>query len=183
MRYILSVALVALFSSPVFADGTCSNTAYPLVDSSVKFGMTTAQLKKAIRPLKKKANVVNQDNITVLVFKKPYKNLDKIIYLAMDGKVTRVAFSYSNEFQRKLGGRLNALQTMLEKLVEKHGKADDVDFNKEKGRVEALWGNNKGATLRVIADDSDGSMLMRIDCDELEGTIMKAQKKSANFGF
>lgn len=179
-----ALVLSALFVSSSFAEPICKNSPFSLVDSTVAFGASTKRARSAIRTFRKRGGKkIEHKNLTIYEFRKPHKNLDKIVYFTLGDKVTRIMYYYHEDFMMKLGGRMNALTTMLEKLVEKHGKADDVAVKKEEGRVEATWNSQKGASLRVIATDSDGSLAMRIDCDELEEHINAQTKKSVNFGF
>lgn len=179
-----ALVLSALFVSSSFAEPVCKNSPFSLIDSTVTFGASTKQARSAINTFRKLGGKkVEHKNLTIYEFRKPHKNLDKIVYFTLGDKVTRIMYYYHEDFMLKLGGRMNALTTMLEKLVEKHGKADDVAVKKEEGRVEAAWNSQKGASLRVIATDSDGSLAMRIDCDELEEHINAQTKKSVNFGF
>lgn len=178
-----TLVLSFFFTSLSFAEPTCKNSPFSLIDATIKFGSTTkkARTTKAFR--RRGGKKLEHKNLTIYEFRKPYKNLSRIVYFTLNDKVTRVMYSYHEDFMLKLGGRVQALTVMLEKLVEKHGKADDVDVDKQKGRIEAVWNTRKGASLRVIADDSDGSLMMRIDCNELEDAINKQTKKTVNFGF
>ena len=179
-----TLMLSVIFSSISFAEPTCENSPFSLIDSTIKFGSTTKKARSAVRTFRKRGGKkLEHKNLTVYEFKKPYKNLSRIVYFTLNDRVTRVMYYYHEDFMLKLGGRVSALTAMLEKLVEKHGKADDVDVDKKKGRIEAVWNSRKGAGLRVIADDADGSLSMRIDCNELEDQINAKTKKTVNFGF
>ena len=177
------ILTLLLFANPVYAD-KCKSTQYKLIDRTVSFGDSSkVALKSAKRAFRKAgASFEENDSMIFVMFPKPYKNLSSIGYVKSRGRVTRILFAYGNAFQARFGGLVDTLTVLLKKLVGKHGKARNVDVKKEKGRVEADWTESNGASLHVIAQDPN-SLIIRIDCDELERDLRQKAAKTESFGF
>jgi hypothetical protein len=178
------IALAITFSSALaMAKTTCSATKYKLINDSVTFGM---DIKKAEGVLKRKygskARILTpQEGLIAVMFNSPQNNLSKILYLAKDGKVTRILFTYATSFVRTFGSNADMTIVMLTKLKERYGQFKDVNQDKAQDKVTFIWGEEGGATLQLLADN-DGVDL-RIDCDALEREISAEASKNANFGF
>lgn len=154
-----------------------------MVDTGVPFGTPAKNIKKLAKKSFKKANIQfqNHENVVFVAFNPPYKNMDKIAYFSIDGVVTRILFGYHKSMIQRFGGTVEALKAMLEKLKSQYGKADDIK-SEGSSKVSVLYSSN-GASLTLIADDSDKTIVLRYDCDALEEEIRAKQAKNTNFGF
>ena len=184
IKAILTALLLSLSISTVaMAKTTCSGTKYKLLDDTVQFGDTTAQLKRKVkRSFGRNATVVSpQQGLTVVIFKKPHKNLDKIIYLTKGDKVTRVLFRYSQNMIREFGGNVDFFLSLFKKLKQSYGEQKNIEQDKAKDKITLYWGRNGGATMQAMGDNEDVSI--RIDCDDLEEEVTSKAAESVNFGF
>lgn len=182
---LFAICLCLFFSLPTaFAENLCSKSKYKLLDNTIKFGTTLKSAEKTARKkFKRKSEIMSQNQLVLVVFKKPVKNVKQYAYYSIGGKVTRQIFVYDQEFMSTFGGPVETLKILLEKAVEKYGKAEDVDVNREEGKITAYWKADNGLVFRIIAQDSDSSIMMRYDCESLEEEIKKQKAKNANFGF
>lgn len=183
---ILTAFLLSLtLSTSALAKGnTCSSTKYKLIDDTVSFGMNIKDAERALkRKYGRKATIISpQTGLLAVMFKKaPVNNLSKIIYLAKDGKVTRVLFTYASSFIRTFGSNADMAVLMLSKLKERYGDFKDINQDKAKDKVTISWAEHGGAMLQLMADNDDVDL--RIDCDALEREISAEASKKANFGF
>lgn len=180
---LLSLSLLVATSSNTFAKETCKATKYSRVIDTVSFGMTISQAKKALKKkFGSKATVINpKEGFLIVDFNRPQKNIQRAIYLAQNGKITRQLFRYSETFQRKFGGPAQMFVAMVKKLQEKYGQHDDQKMIESEDKAIFFWGLNGGATMQVSA--SNEGVDLRIDCDALEKEIQEEASKSANFGF
>lgn len=184
LKAILTAILLSFSITGVAsAKSTCSATKYKLLDDTVKFGDTLATLKSKVkRSFGRNATVVEpQDGLVVVVFKKPYKNLDKIIYLTKDKQVIRVLFRYSAKMVSKFGSRVDFFVSLFKKLKTAYGEHSNVEQDKVKDRATIFWPRHEGATMQAMGDNEDVSL--RVDCDALEEEINKKMSESTNFGF
>jgi hypothetical protein len=69
---------------------------------------------------------------------------------------------------------------MLTKLKSQYGTGEVKSEGSSK--VSIIYSSN-GTSLSLIADDSDKTIMLRYDCDELEEEIRAKQAKNTNFGF
>ena len=170
--------------STSYAKNLCKNSPYKMVDAGVPFGTKTKAIKKLAKKAFKKASYSLQDhkNVVFVTFDSPFKNLDKIAYFSIEGKVTRVLFGYHKSMINKFGGLAETLKAMLEKLIKSYGKPDDMKTD-NKSKVTVIYNSEKGMTLSLIGDESDGTIMLRYDCDALESAIRAEQTKNTNFGF
>lgn len=182
MKYILSLLLLFTASS-AFADSTCSSTKYVLLNNTVSFGMTIEQAKSALeRKYKGKANVLSpKEGFLVVAFHNPQNNVSRMVLFAINGKITRQLFTYSDQFIRKFGGNAEMFVAMVGKLTEKYGERAGQSFDQDEDKATFNWSRQGGATLQVMASKS--TVDLRIDCDDLEDQIKAQTTKSANFGF
>lgn len=179
---LLASSLVSI--STAKPKSTCaSGSKYTLLDTSVPFGLTTDQTVSKAKRAFKGASVRKVATGVMVNFKRPYKNLDTIMFFTNNGVVTRILFSYHNNFIQSLGGLKDSMMILLKKLVDKYGKADNVntDEAKSKGKVSATWNQNAGMSMAFIAQDPS-SLLLRFDCDVLEAELQQEASKNANFG-
>jgi hypothetical protein len=178
-----AIFLLLFFCSVSYAEPTCKNTKYTLIDKSVPFGATTSQAKKIAQKFKSKgAKIHLQDPLVMVMFEgKPYKNLKTIVYFTVGDRVTRIMFNYSPKFITGLGGWALTMKMLLPQMKSKFGFAEDTKVEGEK--VQVLWAQNGGASLNIIGESSDSSIMLRVDCDSLEAELRQKVSKSTNFGF
>jgi hypothetical protein len=180
----LSIVILTLLLSTPTAYGkvTCKSSPYKMVDTGVPFGTPTKNIKKLAKKSFKKANIQfqNHENVVFVAFNPPYKNMDKIAYFSIDGVVTRILFGYHKSMIQRFGGTVEALKAMLTKLKSQYGEGEVKSEGSSK--VSITYSSN-GASLTLIADDSDKTIMLRYDCDSLEEEIRAKQAKNTNFGF
>src|SRR6056300_973147 len=163
------IAFAVLFPASLsFAEESCKATKYKMLDDSIAFGTPFASAKRTLnRKFDSKAVVLSPRSTTIVVmFHQPYNNLQKIIYLATDGKITRVLFTYSDDFTRKFGGTADMFKVLWPKLKAKYGEQKDLSTDEAKDQVKLFWPRHEGATLTLLADND--TIDLRIDCDALE---------------
>jgi len=171
-------------TSVAFADPTCSTTKWKMFDEHIPFGTAT---KDAVKILKKvyanTANVTIEDGNVVVTFKQQNRaTFDLIIYLAQDGIIFKVSYSYSNRFQESMGGLAKAFTALSKKIIARVGEKAD---NAEKVGDDAFlasWNTNGGARQEVFAKDPN-LLTVRFICDELEQSLAQKRVDNANFGF
>ena len=171
-----------LSASISYGKNTCENSPYKMVNAGVPFGTPKNKIKKLVKKSFKKAafEFQNHENVVFVDFNPAFKNLDKIAYFSIDGVVTRILFGYDKSMIQKFGGTVEALKAMLTKLKSQYGEGKIKSEGSSK--VSVIYTSN-GASLTLIADDSDKTIMLRYDCDELEEEIRKKQAKDTNFGF
>ena len=184
MRYILPILFSLSLASSALAKGKCESTPYKLLDHTVTIGTdhktAEATLRRAFRG--KGLITTPKDNLIIVKFVNPYNNLDELVYMSIGGKITRILFSYHNSFQAKFGGLVETFKVLLEKLKGTYGDFKSRDFDKSKDKATFTWPRKGGASLTFIATEPN-SLLLRVDCDDLEDEIKAKQAGSANFGF
>jgi hypothetical protein len=180
---LITFTILLSFASTANAKETCKSTKYTQVIDTVSFGMTIPQAKKALKKkYGSKATVINpKEGFLIVDFTRPQKNIERAIYLAQNGKITRQLYRYSESFMRKFGGPAQMFVAMVKKLQEKYGQHDDQKMIESEDKATFFWGNNGGATMQVSA--SSEGVDLRLDCEALEKEIQENASKSANFGF
>jgi hypothetical protein len=185
IKTLLLTLALSLSFTVAQATPTCSSTKYKLVYDGVSFNETeNGAYRKLKRTFGRKAHVRKVQGNIMVAFKKPYKNLDTIAYSLQNGRVTRIIFSYHNNFIASLGGLKDSLMTLLKASVEKYGKADNVDTSEVKtsGKISAVWAEDNGGQLIIVGKDPS-TLIVRVDCNALEKHLQEEATKSANFGF
>lgn len=181
---IATACFMATIPSHSFADNTCKDTKYKLIDNTVTFGMSQS---RAFDELKKKfssvGSVRKKMNFIFVNFNNSYNNLKTIVVLSLENKVTRVMFVYSQEFTYKLGGVTELFKIMLKKMQDSYSSYEDMGYDEENKKATIEWAEHKGASLTLMASDENGEISYRVDCDVLEREIKDKQSKSINFGF
>jgi len=178
----LCLLMTMVVSTTGFAKNTCKNSPYKMVDAGVPFGTPKSKIKRLAKKSFKKASFKfqNHENVVFVAFNPPYKNMDKIAYFSIDGVVTRILFGYHKSMIQRFGGTVEALKAMLTKLKSQYGEGEVKSEGSSK--VSIIYSSN-GTSLSLIADDSDKTIMLRYDCDELEEEIRAKQAKNTNFGF
>ena len=117
ITHILIAFAVLLSASVALAEEACKATPYKLLDHTVSIGTDSTTAEATIRrAFGGKGLIRTQNNLIIVKFITPYNNLDEIIYMSIGGKVTRILFSYHNNFQAKFGGLVETFKVLMEKL-------------------------------------------------------------------
>lgn len=179
---ILMLFVVMSVSAPLLASPTCSKTKYKLLDKTVSFGMSLGRAEEALKAkYQSQARIFQQRNFLIVDFHRPVNNLGKIFYLAINDKITRIMFSYSNDFTVNFGGTDNLFSAVFEKMQGAYGKAKDASYDDDASKAKVFWGSDNGAVLQLIGDNE--TIEVRVDCNALEEEAKAQRAKSVNFGF
>lgn len=179
------IAFAVLLSAPLaLAEETCKSTPYKLLDGTVSIGTNHKTAESKVRRAFGGKGLITtpKENLILVKFLTPHNNLDEIVYMSIGGKITRILFSYHNDFQAKFGGLVETFKVLMEKLKGTYGDFDDRSFDKAKGKATFIWPRKGGASLTLIATEPNG-LVLRVDCDALEDELKAKQAGSANFGF
>jgi hypothetical protein len=190
MYRLLSLVLVSSLLAGSVSAAPCSNSPFKLLDDVVAYGDSFTTAKRNLERRFSSRGLVVEPRAGMLVAtfeRKPYKNLKQVIVLTQNGKVTRIMFSYADDFMRNFGGPTGTFNALFPKLNDKYGAPDETSYDDAEDKAKLIWRekSKKGDTLStmlVIAGDRNGIDL-RFDCDALENEIANSAAKSANFGF
>ena len=148
------------------------------------YGMSAVKAKRVLRKMYKstgKGTVTpTKQGITVDIRRAHQKIFDQVYIGLTNGVVTRMAWSYSNSFQAKMGGSGDAFASILTKLKEKVGGAGDV--SKENNQYKFTWSEQGGLSLVVLGKDPN-SIFMSFNCDALSRAKLTEIRESTNMGF
>jgi hypothetical protein len=183
VKFILAASIALLLPTLAFAEPNCNKTRWPLVDTTVTFGMSEAAATAAAKKkFGAKVTVMKTDTAIIVNFQENHQELlDSILYAVKGGVVTRIIFSYSNSFQASLGGVAPTLFGLAKKMIGKVGeKADKVENSG--GEFLARWEPDNGAAMEIWGKDPN-TAVMRFICETLEASISKSMVESTNFGF
>lgn len=182
---LLSALLFAVSIPSALAENTCGSSAYTQVmpeHTGISFGMSkTTALAAAKKLYRGKARVSLEDqNISITMNSKSRQVFDQILIQTLDGRVTAMTWSYSNEFQKKLGGPSDAFIAVLKKVKEKVGGADDN--SKLDNGFKFVWNRKDGMSLGITGKDPL-TIFMRFECNDLIDEIQKKMRDNTNMGF
>lgn len=183
---LLALLLVAT-TRPTYAEGNvCATTKWKSFDNVVSYGDSTAT---ALSKLKKhyagKADAqLDKDTGNIIVSFKQNKRdvFDMIAYLIIEDTVYKVVYSYSNQFQTKLGGLADSAIAVSKKVIERVGEKADNAGKSGKDAFLATWNKNGGVLLEVYAKDPN-VLVVRFTCQDLEATLQQKKAANTNFGF
>ena len=183
--FFISFALVVAFTSNSFAKHECDSSSYASVmpdHKGISFGLSVSAAKTAVNALYKGTGSIKSDDagITISLRSAHQKVFDQIYVGLTNGVVTRLAWSYSNGFQRKMGGPSDALMAILTKLKDKIGPARDTD-KVDKG-IKVMWEAKQGLSLTVIGKDPF-SLFMNFECESLAESEKSKIRDATNMGF
>lgn len=189
MRSILfSILLSLCVHSVAFAQKApdCSDSPFTILDNTVKYGASKKSVKDALRKKFKTAQIIetgDANNMLLVSLDKPYNNLEAMVYLFNQDALTRIMYTYADQFWMGLGGHVELFEMLKKRLKEKHGENTDVSFDTDNGKAIYIW--TKGPmTVRLIGQDKPyKAVQMRFDCDALEKHLQDKAQKSVNFGF
>lgn len=155
----------------------------PISEIKVAWGTS---YNSAYRQLKKqygsKARILKKSDAEIEVnFHYNKRSLfDFMTYKFTASKLTFVGISYSNDFQRKMGGILDAWKLLAKKLIDRYGeKADSVDH--EGGKVTASWGSQPVRTELFGKDPN--VIFLKTECTPLKDQLEAKLRESVNVGF
>ncbi len=177
--------VLALNTTPATAEVNCSNTRWKMIDDTVAFGTPT---DKAVAALKKKyasqanVSVDNSGNIVVSFLQSKRDVFDMIVYMTSNKTVFKAIFSYSNQFQAKMGGLFPAILALTKKIIARVGEKADNAGKQAENDFLASWNANDGAIMEVYGKDPN-VLVVRFTCETLEESLRAKQAESTNFGF
>ena len=182
---LISAMLIAISSTQVFAENTCTKGHYTQVmpdHKGVTFGMPIAKAKDALqKSYGAKARVSLSDGKISVKLKDAHQEVfDQLLFLSADGRVTVMIWSYSNTFQSKLGGIGPAFMGVLKKVKDKVGGADESD--KVEGGMKFIWSTRDGMSLGITGKDPN-MVVMRFECNVLIDEIESRLRDTTNMGF
>lgn len=182
----LIISAAILLVASVSSAAPCSSSDYVKVmpdHKGIEFGMTSSQALAAAKKLYQgKARVTKKTDGDIDVdFLRSHQNIfDQVLFITTNGVVTGMAWSYSNQFQKRLGGPSDAFIAVLKKLKETVGKADS-NRDIEKG-FSFTWNEKGGLKLTAIGVDPF-TIITRFECTSLEEAEREKVRKSTNMGF
>lgn len=181
MKVLLPLLLSLVLVSPALAKDACENTTYKLLDDTFSFGDDAkSAFKKASERFKGSTGHVIpiQDNLFKVMLRN-HKTLESILVFSIDGRVTRIMYTYSQEFLQSLGGVVGAADILIPKLRDKYGFLDGDAERVSENKVKAQWPLNNGARMIIILEKD---ISLRFDCEALEEALRKKKAKSVDFG-
>lgn len=183
VKFIITAAIALLLPTVALADPDCNKTRWPIVDTTIPFGMSAdAAVAAAKKKHGTKATVVKNEMAVIVSFLDKHQDIfDNIVYVTKRGVVTRIIFSYSNSFQASLGGLGPTMVAMSKKMIAKVGEKAD-DFKSGGGEFSARWNTDNGASMEIWGKDPN-TAVVRFVCETLEDSITKSMTESTNFGF
>ncbi len=180
-----AMILVALSLNTTFAAPECSESRWKMIDETVKYG---TDINTAVAALKKKylgqANVATDDsgNITVTFLQSRRDVFDMIVYQTLNKSVFKAVFSYSNQFQSKMGGLYPAVLALTKKIISRVGEKADNAGKQQENDFLATWNANDGVLMEVYAKDPN-ILVVRFTCETLEESLRIKHSESTKVGF
>lgn len=186
MIRILFVFLFLCTPMTATAEEWCKDSkTQPISEMRIPFNTTWADAKKKLPTEYRGIATIkfDEDKQFALV---SYRDSKKSIfdmhgYAFRAGHLHMATFSYSNQFQDKVGGIVEAFRAIASKLIERFGgeKADDV--SQEGGKVVAIW-NSHPVHVELSAKDPN-AVLLRFQCSPLADHLSKKASEAVNMGF
>ena len=183
---ISAAACLALVPS-AHAKHSCDSAPYTAVMPAHKgltYGMSFAKAKRTLRKMYKSTGKgtlkSNDHSITVNIRRGHQKIFDQVYFRFTNGVLTRMAWSYSDLFQQRMGGAGDAFIAILTRIKDKVGGADRN--TKEDGTIKFIWNARQG--LSIVGAGKDPNMLfLTFNCDSLEEEEKAKVRSSTNMGF
>jgi hypothetical protein len=139
------------------------------------YGQLKRQYGSKARILKK-----SDEEIEVNFHSRHRQIFDFMTYKFVTGKLTFVGISYSNGFQRKVGGILDAWKLLAKKLIDRYGeKADDVSMKDD--TAIATWSAQPIYTELFGKDPN--VLFLKTSCKPLQDQLEAKARESVNVGF
>ena len=191
MRKVIYMASLALACS--FATITCAN-ADPIAQCKASKHQPISEIKvswgtsydSAFRQLQRqygtKARIIKKSDEEIEVnFRSRHRRIfDFMTYKFVMGKLTFVGISYSNGFQRRVGGILEAWKLLAKKLIDRYGeKADDVSMKGD--TAVAVWSAQPIYTELFGKDPN--VLFLKTSCKPLQDKLEAEARASVNVGF
>ena len=165
----------------------CDSAPYTSVmppHKGLTYGMTLAKAKRVLRKAYKSTGKGTlssaEQSITVNLRSAHQKIFDQVYFRFTNGVLTRIAWSYSNKFQRNLGGIGDAFIALLTKIKDKVGGASSN--TKEDGVIKFIWSAKQGLSIVGAAKDPN-LIFIAFNCDTLEEEEQEKMRSSVNMGF
>jgi len=168
---------------------SCELTLWNLPEAVVgklKYGMP---IKDAARIVSKKQGakvyVKSSKDSELIMFKPQYQSTFNYIVLgAVSGRLTKVVVSYSEEFQKKVGGFDNALTAVTKRLSDTTGNNPlDSENSSDYTTFTTFWRVHGGVRLEVVGEEAKSRVFIRYTCVDMEADLVKAAAKKIDFGF
>ena len=183
---LMSAALLFAAPATLALAAPCSDSPYAKVmppHDGLTYGMSaTSAISAAKRAYGKKARIYKNDSGTIKVeFHAAHQAVFDMIEIGtVNDVVTSMSWSYSNGFQRKMGGSSDAFLAILKRIKDTVGLADN-NKQLEKGFLLS-WNAKGGVALKAVGVDP--MMVFTVfTCEPLEEAEKEKQRKSVNMGF
>ena len=184
------MSLTCLFAqnATAFAEAcTSSKWRFPEgVVGDIKYGMPAKEAKKLLaKKYAGKAKIVLTEDLLLVKFNAKHQTtFDMILLNIVSNQVVSLKFSYSETFQKALGGFESARSAVTKKIGDLVGSsANDFENSPDYMQYTAKWNPNGGSTLQVISIESQSTLFVKYTCEELEETLTRQKAESVNFGF
>lgn len=183
---LISSAIILAGSITTATAAPCANATYTKVmpeHKGIEFGMSSREALSAAKKLyqgKARVNKDSEGNVTVHFHGAHQAVFDQVMFISTNNVITAMAWSYSNGFQRRLGGPSDAFMAVLKKIKDTVGGADDND-KLEKG-FSFTWNTKEGLKLTVIGVDPF-TVISRFECKTLEDAEKAKVRNNTNMGF
>lgn len=155
----------------------------PISEIKVAWGTSYASAYNQLkRQYGSKARVVKKSDEEIEIsFRSSQRQIfDLMSYKFTLGKLTFVGISYSDSFQRKMGGILDAWKLLAKKLIDRYSeKADDVTH--EGGQVVASW-TSQPVVTELFGKDPN-VIFLKTACKPLKDDLEAKVRNSVNVGF
>lgn len=179
---VMALNLVSAVASPL---SECASSKHqPIAEIQVPWG---TEYSKAYSLLKKqylgRAVVSKQSAQEIKVNFRPSKSdlFDFMSFKFTEGQLTFVGISYSDKFQRRMGGIMDAWKLLAKKLIERYSeKADSVDSPRNDTLV-ATW---KSQPVRTELYGKDpNSLFLKTQCSPLREQLEAKVRSRVDVGF
>lgn len=155
----------------------------PVSEIKVAWGTSyDAAYSQLTRQYGSKARIVkkSEQEIEVNFHSRHRQIFDFFSYKFTLGKLTFVGLSYSNRFQRNVGGILDAWKLLAKKLIDRYGeKADDV---KMKGDTAIAQWDGQPVVTELFGKDPN-LLFLKTECGPLKEQLEAKARESVNVGF
>jgi hypothetical protein len=155
----------------------------PISEIKVSWGTSyDSAFRQLQRQYGTKARIIKKsdEEIEVNFRSRHRRTFDFMSYKFVMGKLTFVGISYSNGFQRRVGGILEAWKLLAKKLIDRYGeKADDVNMKGD--TAVAVWSAQPIYTELFGKDPN--VLFLKTSCKPLQDKLEAETRASVNVGF
>lgn len=182
---VLSIALLSPSVSLASPEGECASSKHkPISEIKVPWGTPYEQAYTMLSSqYRAKARVTKESETEIKVnFNRSNRNLfDFMAYKFTAGRLTFVGISYSDNFQRRMGGIADAWKLLGKKLIERYSeKADSVD-TPSRDTLIAKW-NSQPVHTELYGKDPN-LLYLKTQCTPLREKLETKVRATVDVGF